>query len=181
MGRSDFGLAYDPGTDKLYALGGDAQGGGFFDSVTEVDEPPPLQLGQPVAWIASPPDLPTPARSANQAGFYGNGAIWSVGGINGQTFQFLSDAYYRPNVCGPTALNAVSRVNHGGCGTFDIPMPLTCPWSGRPQHRWQLHASGHLQFGYHRPGTASVTCHNPGTGTGTAGAATRAGTRSLSR
>jgi len=32
MGRSDFGMAYDPTTNKLYALGGDTQGGGFFDS-----------------------------------------------------------------------------------------------------------------------------------------------------
>ncbi len=27
--RADFGLAYDPGTDSLYALGGDANGGTF--------------------------------------------------------------------------------------------------------------------------------------------------------
>ena len=31
-GRADFGLAYDAGTNKLYALGGDTTGGGFFDS-----------------------------------------------------------------------------------------------------------------------------------------------------
>ena len=36
--RSDFALAYDPGTNKLYALGGDANGGGFFDSTNLVDE-----------------------------------------------------------------------------------------------------------------------------------------------
>ena len=34
-------------------------------------------------------DLPLPNRQANQAGFYGNGDIWSVGGIDGATFQFL--------------------------------------------------------------------------------------------
>ena len=38
MGRADFGLAYDPGKCKLYALGGDTQGNAFFDSTAEVDE-----------------------------------------------------------------------------------------------------------------------------------------------
>jgi hypothetical protein len=37
-GRADFGLAYDAGTNKLYALGGDLPGGGFFDSTNAVDE-----------------------------------------------------------------------------------------------------------------------------------------------
>ena len=37
-GRADFGLAYDAGTNKLYALGGDLTGGGFFDSTNAVDE-----------------------------------------------------------------------------------------------------------------------------------------------
>ena len=40
MGRSDFGLAYDAGNNTLYALAGDLQGGGFFDSTNEVDELP---------------------------------------------------------------------------------------------------------------------------------------------
>ena len=82
MGRSDFGMAYDPTTNKLYAMGGDLQGGGFFDSTNEVDE---VDLsGWPGGtWVTSPPDLPGQPRSANQAGFFGNGDIWSVGGING--------------------------------------------------------------------------------------------------
>ena len=41
-------------------------------------------------WTSSPPVLPAPNRQANQAGFFGNGDIWSVGGLNGATFQFLS-------------------------------------------------------------------------------------------
>ena len=50
----------------------------FLNSTAEVDE---LPLG--VAWwnlgnVA--PNLPAPARQANQAGFYGTGDIWSVGG-----------------------------------------------------------------------------------------------------
>src|SRR5918996_756019 len=40
MGRSDFGLAHDAGNNTLYALGGDLQGGSFFDSTDEVDELP---------------------------------------------------------------------------------------------------------------------------------------------
>src|SRR4029079_11949884 len=77
MGRSDFGLAYDAGTNKLYALGGDTQGGGFFDSTNEVDELP-LGSWPSGTWAMSPPNLPVPNRQANQAGFYGNGDIWSV-------------------------------------------------------------------------------------------------------
>ena len=84
MGRADFGLAYDAGTNKLYALGGDLNNdGNFFNSTNEVDE---VDLsGWPAGtWIMSPPNLPTPNRQANQAGFYGNGDIWSVGGLNGR-------------------------------------------------------------------------------------------------
>jgi hypothetical protein len=94
MGRADFGLAYDAGKNKLYALGGDTQGGGFFDSTNEVDE---LDIsGWPAGtWNLSPPNLPLPNRQANQAGFSGAGAIWSVGGINGQTFQFLAEVWHR--------------------------------------------------------------------------------------
>ncbi len=97
MGRSDFGLAYDAGTNKLYALGGDLCCDGlFFNSTNEVDE---LDLsGWPAGtWVTSPPNLPQPNRQANQAGFYGAGDIWSVGGINGATFQFLADVYHRSN------------------------------------------------------------------------------------
>ena len=105
-GRADFGLAYDAGTNKLYALGGDATGGGFFDSTNLVDE---LSVASWPAgtWMPSPPDLILPNRQANQAGFYGSGQIWSVGGLVGQTFQFLPEVQRRTNggvPCGtPTA------------------------------------------------------------------------------
>ena len=81
-GRADFGLAYDAGTNKLYALGGDLPGGGFFDSTNAVDE---LSVASWPAgsWMPSPPDLILPNRQANQAGFYGSGQIWSVGGLVG--------------------------------------------------------------------------------------------------
>ena len=89
--RADFGLAYDAGTNKLYALGGDLPNdGNFFNSTNLVDE---LDVGSwpGGTWNPSPANLPAPNRQANQAGFYGNGEIWSVGGINGATFQFLSE------------------------------------------------------------------------------------------
>jgi hypothetical protein len=100
QGRADFGLAYDAGTNKLYALGGDAPGGGFFDSTNLVDE---LSVASWPAgtWVASPPNLILPNRQANQAGFFGAGQIWSVGGIVGQTFQFLAEVQHRTD---------------GGCG-----------------------------------------------------------------
>ena len=99
--RADFGLAYDPGTNKLYALGGDlGNDGNFFNSTNLVDE---LDVsGWPSGtWTSSPPVLPAPNRQANQAGFFGNGDIWSVGGINGATFQFLNEVWHRTD---------------GGCG-----------------------------------------------------------------
>ena len=95
--RADFGLAYDAGTNKLYALGGDLPNdGNFFNSTNLVDE---LDVASwpGGTWTASPPDLPLPNRQANQAGFYGNGDIWSVGGINGATFQFLNEVWHRNN------------------------------------------------------------------------------------
>ena len=99
-GRADFGLAYDAGTNKVYALGGDLPGGGFFDSTNAVDE---LSVASWPAgtWMPSPPNLILPNRQANQAGFYGSGQIWSVGGLVGSTFQFLAEVQHRSNGGGP--------------------------------------------------------------------------------
>jgi hypothetical protein len=94
--RADFGLAYDSGNNTLYAMSGDPSGGGFFDSSNLVDELD-LSAWPGGTWNPSPPDLPAPNRQANQAGFYGNGDIWSVGGINGATFQFLNEVWHRNN------------------------------------------------------------------------------------
>lgn len=98
QGRADFGLAYDSCQNKLYALGGDASGGGFFDSTNEVDE---LSVASWPAgtWNASPPNLILPNRQGNQAGFSNGGNIWSVGGIVGQTFQFLAEVQRRTVCC----------------------------------------------------------------------------------
>src|SRR5262249_49493180 len=97
MQRADFGLAYDPATNKLYALGGDLPNdGNFFNSTNEVDELD-VSAWPGGTWVTSPPNLPDPARQANQAGFFGNGDIWSVGGLNGQSFTFLNEVWHRNN------------------------------------------------------------------------------------
>jgi hypothetical protein len=138
MGRSDLGLAYDAGMNKLYALGGDVQGGGFFDSTNEVDE---LDLtGWPGGtWNASPPNLPLPVRQANQAGFY-NGDIWSVGGIDGTTFTFLAEVWHRTNggiSCAGCSSGYVTTTSTGtivpgtvdtGNHCDDCPTPITFPF-----------------------------------------------------
>ena len=92
--RADFALASE-GT-KLYAIGGDTTGGGYFDSSAEVDEY--LLSDWPGgAWIASPPFLPSP-RQADQAGFFSTGRtggeIWATGGLNA-SFVFMPDHLYR--------------------------------------------------------------------------------------
>jgi N-acetylneuraminic acid mutarotase len=94
--RADFGLAYDAGTNKLYAMAGDASGGAFFDSTNLVDELD-LSAWPGGTWNPSPPDLPLPIRQGNEAGVYGNGDIWSVGGIDGFTFQFFNEVWHRNN------------------------------------------------------------------------------------
>src|SRR5207302_3900008 len=70
--RADFGLAYDYGTNKLYAMGGDATGGTYFDSTNLVDE---LAVASwpGGTWVASPPNLILPNRQANEGGFFGRG------------------------------------------------------------------------------------------------------------
>src|SRR5882724_4081818 len=132
QGRADFGLAYDAGTNKLYALGGDTTGGGFFDSTNLVDE---LAVATWPAgtWTASPPNLILPNRQANQAGFYGSGQIWSVGGLVGQTFQFLAEVQRRSNggaPCGTPTATPTASPSATATATF-TPTP-TAPATATP-------------------------------------------------
>ncbi|MBF6612349.1 MAG: S-layer homology domain-containing protein [Chloroflexi bacterium] len=90
MQRADFGLAVQGNT--LYALGGDANNGGYFDGTTEVDSLD-VSAWPSGSWTTSPPDLPS-ARQANQAGFSSTGEIWSTGGIT-PAFAFIPDHIYR--------------------------------------------------------------------------------------
>jgi N-acetylneuraminic acid mutarotase len=138
--RADFGLAYDAGTNKLYALAGDLPNDGNpFNSTNLVDE---LDLsGWPGGtWNPSPPDMPPQNRQANQAGFYGNGDIWSVGGINGATFVFTNEVWHRNNgggvVCPsptptltptPTATATVPPVSPTPTATATATIPPVTP------------------------------------------------------
>jgi hypothetical protein len=87
--RSDFALAAE-GT-KLFAIGGDSDGGTFFNASTQVDE---LETSTWPAgtWTTSPNLLPS-ARQGNQAGFLSagraGGEIWSTGGFNPETSEHL--------------------------------------------------------------------------------------------
>jgi hypothetical protein len=114
----DFGLAYDSGTNRLYSLGGDLPNDGNpFNSTAQVNELD-LSAWPGGTWNPSPPDLPAPPRQAAQAGFFGNGDIWAVGGINGATFQFLNEVWHRNNA-------------GGGCGGSPTPTPTATP-TGTP-------------------------------------------------
>ena len=109
---ADFGLAFDPGTNTLYSLGGDLPNDGNpFDSTAQVNELD-VSAWPGGTWNPSPPDLPAPPRQAAQAGFFGNGDIWAVGGINGATFQFLNEVWHR---------------NNGGGGGCPSPTPTVTP------------------------------------------------------
>jgi hypothetical protein len=109
--RADFGLAYDPSKNKLYALGGDLPYP--FNSTNLVDA---LDVsGWPSGtWTSSTPNLPLPARQAAQAGFFGNGDIWAVGGINGATFQYLNEVWHRTNGDGAVPITVTSSADAGG-------------------------------------------------------------------
>ena len=130
-GRADFGLAYVDGT--LVAMGGDATGGGYFDSTNLVDQLD-VSAWPGGSWTASPPLLPAPNRQANQAGFTSSdGRIWSVGGLDGSTFTFLADNYYRAQggACGTATPTPVG-------GTPTPPPPdARAARRGNPQQRHQ--------------------------------------------
>ena len=163
--RADFALASN-GT-KLFAIGGDTTGGGFFDVSAQVDE---LETSTwpSGSWVNSLPNLPS-ARQADSAGFFTRGRvggeIWSTSGING-SFVFLTDHLFRLSPL--QLISAVSRKSHGGT-PYDIPLPL----NGAPGVECRA-GSGHtLVFTFTTnvaSGSASVTA-----GTGVAGAATFSG------
>ena len=81
--------------------------------------------------MPSPPDLIMPNRQANQAGFYGSGQIWSVGGLVGQTFQFLAEVQHRSNGGGPCGTpTATPTASPSATATF-TPTP-TAPATATP-------------------------------------------------
>jgi hypothetical protein len=95
--KADFALSAS--SDALYAIGGDSDGGGFFDASTSVYR---LDLTNwpSGTWEDLNDPLPAP-RTANGAGFCttaitGSGENWSVGGGD-SSFVFHNDAFYRAN------------------------------------------------------------------------------------
>ena len=120
--RADFALAA-AGT-KLIAIGGDSNGGSFFDPSAQVDELD-TSTWPGGTWVPSPDNLPS-ARQANPAGFVSTGRvggeIWTTGGI-GPVSVFLSEHLFRARA--PLPLSVVSRKTHTGTGPFDIPLALT--------------------------------------------------------
>jgi hypothetical protein len=96
--RADFALVSDG--YKLYAVGGDINGGSFFDPSDQVDELP--ITGWPGgSWSPSPPNLPSP-RQGNGTGFFTTtrlgGEIWSTGGLG---FGFVPTDEHLYRVAGP--------------------------------------------------------------------------------
>jgi N-acetylneuraminic acid mutarotase len=129
-GRADGALAYSGG--KLFVLGGDTTGGGYFDSTTAVDELD-VSTWPAGSWVSSPPVLPNPARQANQAGFTSSdGRIWSVGGLNGATFQFLSDTYSRSQgvPCATATAIATNTPTNTTVPLTNTPSPTPTPICG---------------------------------------------------
>ncbi|MEP6776123.1 MAG: S-layer homology domain-containing protein, partial [Chloroflexota bacterium] len=127
MHRADFGLAALGNT--LYALGGDSNGGYFFDSTSEVDA---LDVSAWPAgtWTVSGPDLPT-AREGNGAGFSSAGKIWSTGGFTPDFGSVLADQVYRPQSSSgncPTPTNTVVPVTATSTvvPVTVTPTPTTC-------------------------------------------------------
>jgi N-acetylneuraminic acid mutarotase len=124
---ADFGLAYDPGTNKLYSLGGDLPNdGNFFNSTNQVNELD-VSAWPGGTWNPSPPDLPMPNRQAAQAGFYGNGDIWCVGGINGATFQFLNEVWHRNNGGGVVCPSPTPTISPTPTATATATVPPITP------------------------------------------------------
>jgi hypothetical protein len=155
--RADFALAA-AGT-RLFAIGGDSNGGGSFDPSAQVDE---LETSTwpSGAWIPSPDNLP-PARQGNSAGFFSTGRvggeIWSTGGIAAGS-TFLTNHIFRP-VYGPCEDYDITQstrfLSAGGTDTGnhcdDCLTPITFPFPvsfyGQTYTKAKVSDNGNLQFG----------------------------------
>ena len=119
--RADFALAA-VGT-RLIAIGGDSNGGAFFDPSVQVDELDTSAWPDGM-WVSSPDNLPTP-RQSNQAGFFSSGRIggeiWSTGGrTTGNVY--LNEHLFRAGSSVPTNLitnGGSSIVSAGANGVLD--------------------------------------------------------------
>lgn len=96
-GRADFVLAATG--QYLYAIGGDADGNGFFDTVTLTERLDYTNWYGGATWTDIGDPLPE-ALSAYNGSFCttarSGGEIWSVGGLT-SGFQYASTSQYRPS------------------------------------------------------------------------------------
>jgi hypothetical protein len=154
--RADFALAARG--NRLYAIGGDSNGGGFFDATTAVSE---LETSAwpSGAWILSPDLLPTP-RQANQAGFSSSSRagdeIWSTGGIAPGTV-YLNQHLFRPvslpclnyNISqgtGTIRTGTTDVGNHCDDCTTAVALPFPVRFYGVTYTSANVGANGNLQF-----------------------------------
>src|SRR6266487_5823051 len=120
--KADFALAASGAA--LYAIGGDANGGFFFDASTSVHR---LDLSSwpGGTWDDLADPLPGP-RTANQAGFcttaIAGGEAWSVGGLD-SSFVWHNDAFYRASGEGCAGVN-VPWLDESPV-EFDVPVGAT--------------------------------------------------------
>ena len=153
-GRADFGLAYDSGTDSLSRLAVTLTVVIFSSPLPRLTSYP-WPTGQAGHGRRAPPNLPLPERQGNQAGFYGAGEIWSVGGLNGQTSQFLAEVLHRPNGCpggSPTPTRPQRR----------LPRPHSRRRQLPPRQVRQLQQEHPLQQRQlHLPRRQPLRCHRP--------------------
>ena len=161
--RADFALAA-AGT-KLIAIGGDTNGGSFFDPSAQVDELD-TSTWPGGTWVPSPHNLPS-ARQANPAGFVSTGRvggeIWTTGGIAPGSV-FLSEHLFR--AVAPLPLSAVSRKTHGVAGPFDIPLPLNGT-TGIECRSGAVEGAHQVIFTFASPVTVSGASVTTGTGSAT--------------
>jgi N-acetylneuraminic acid mutarotase len=156
-------------SNQAYVMGGGRTAPNPNNEVDIYDPPTNAwSLGMP--FVTARRNFPTDTN--------GGSKIWLAGGYasDGVTPLATMEIFTCPVAF--QATGAVSRITHaGGCGTFDVNMPLTNP-SG-VEDRSQAGNNYTLVVTFSATvtaaGTASVTCHNPSTGTGTAGAASASG------
>ena len=143
--KSDFALAHSASDNKLYAIGGDADGGGFWehtDTVWSLD----LSAWPAGAWVDTADPIPL-VLSANNAGFYTDigfdNGVWTVGGIT-TGWTFVGDTYYKITAPPPPwrcDLTPPTHMSYGYPGT-DVTYAYTVTNTGANADAYDLSASG---------------------------------------
>ena len=157
--RADFALA--AAGSKLFAMGGDLNGGDYFEPSALVNE---LETSTwpSGAWVASPDNLPSP-RQGNQAGFFSTGRtggeIWSSGGFTtGAGTTYLTEHLFRnvPVLCPNYTITESTRArvfapltdigNHCDDCVTPITLPFPVNFYGTSYTSANVSSNGNLQF-----------------------------------